>query len=316
MRTAPVSFLVLLGLAAVSTAAADVYPLPPSDVDLIGAVHTDVVRKDETLLDVARRNGVGYNQIRRANPDLDLWIPEHGTDVVIPSRHVLPEGPRTGLVLNLPEFRLYYFPEAKKGARPVVVTHPISIGRQDWHTPLGLSKITDKVRDPSWYPPESVRAEHAAEGDPLPKVVPPGPDNPLGHRAMRLSIPGYLIHGTNKPAGLGMRVSHGCIRMYPEDIESLFEEVPVGTQVRIVNQPYKIGRAAGTLFLEAHPPLFEDEDNNERGMTKITKLLIDVSDAHADEVDWTEIERAFRSSHGMPVPLNKGLPDDLSAEHR
>ena len=195
-------------------------------------------------------------------PHVDPWLPGEGTKIVIPTQFVLPRAPNRGIVVNVAELRLYYFPAASSvapegtlaGSRRVI-THPISIGRMDWSTPLGTTSVTGKVANPSWTPPQSIRDEHAARNDILPRVVPAGPDNPLGKHALRLGLPGYLIHGTNKPSGVGMRVTHGCIRMFPEDIEALFKTVPAGTPVMIVNQPYKLGWTADGLYLEAHPPL-------------------------------------------------------------
>ena len=233
-------------------ARAEVFELPPAGHDVVGALGTVIARHDDTLLDIARRHGLGYEDIVRANPEVDTWLPGEGTEVVLPTRFVLPPGPRRGVVLNLAEYRLYYFPEPKAGERAVVMTYPISIGRMDWATPLGRTSVVSKVRNPSWYVPESIRAEHAAEGDPLPRVVPPGPKNPLGKHAMRLGLPGYLIHGTNRPAGVGMRVTHGCIRMFPEDIGFLFEQIPVNTPVRIINEPVKVGWDGDELVVEAH----------------------------------------------------------------
>src|SRR5690606_15287792 len=229
----------------------------PEGADVVGEPLVIRSRYEDTFVALARQYNVGFEALRRANPDVDPWLPGEGTEIVIPSQFVLPRAPREGIVVNVAELRLYYFPD-KDGRR--VITHPISIGRQDWSTPLGTTTITAKQANPSWYPPQSIREEHAAMGDPLPAVVPPGPDNPLGKHALRLGLPGYLIHGTNKPSGVGMRVTHGCIRMFPEDIEALYESVPVGTKVRIVNQPYKLGWSAEGLYLEAHPPLEEHAD--------------------------------------------------------
>ncbi len=215
---------------------------------------------EDTLLDIARRYDIGQEQIIRANPDVDRWLPGDGTRVIIPTRYILPAAPREGLVLNVPEMRLYYYPKPKPGETPVVKTFPVGIGRQDWGTPLGLTKIVGKVKDPTWTPPASIRKEHEENGDPLPAVVPAGPNNPLGQYAMRLAIGGgsYLIHGTNKAFGVGMRASHGCIRMMPEDIEYLFQQTPVGTPVRIVSETAKVGWFGGKLYLEIHEPLEED----------------------------------------------------------
>ena len=235
-------------------------PLP--EFDLIGAIHQTQARQEDTLLDIARRYDIGQEQIVRANPDVDRWLPGDGTKVVIPTRYILPAAPREGLVLNVPEMRLYYYPKPKPGETPVVKTFPVGIGRQDWGTPLGTTRIVNKIKDPTWTPPASIRKEHLEKGDPLPAIVPAGPDNPLGQYAMRLAIGGgsYLIHGTNKALGVGMRASHGCIRMMPEDIEYLFQHVDVGAQVRIVSETAKVGWFGGKLYLEIHEPLEEDLD--------------------------------------------------------
>jgi L,D-transpeptidase ErfK/SrfK len=248
--------LLLLGFAAVSNdAAADIYELPEDGSDLVGEIRTVIAKHEDTLVDIARRHGVGYQDIVRANPGVDVWVPGEGTEVVLPTLYVLPPGPREGIVLNLAEYRLYYFPQPADGEPAVVMTYPISIGRRDWETPIGTTRIVAKAVDPSWYPPESIREEHAAEGRPLPRVVPPGPDNPLGRHAIRLALPGYLIHGTNRPAGVGMRVTHGCLRMFPEDIEYLFPRVAIDAKVRIINEPVKIGWSGDELVMEVHPVL-------------------------------------------------------------
>ena len=245
----------LLFLLAASLVQAATYELPPEGIDVVGDVQTVIATHDDTLLDIARRHGVGYWDIVRANPDVRIWVPGEGTEIVIPTRFVLPPGPREGVVLNLAEYRLYYYPKPNGDEPAVVMTYPISIGRQDWETPLGKTRVISKVVNPTWYPPQSVRDEHAAEGRPLGRIVPPGPDNPLGKHAMRLDIPGYLIHGTNRPAGVGMRVTHGCLRMFPEHIEYLFDYISIDTPVRIINEPVKIGWEGEQLVMEVHPVL-------------------------------------------------------------
>ena len=247
--------LLLAGLLAAASARAEIFYLPPPAESVIGAVSTVRSMAEDTLVDIARRHGLGYTDIVRANPDVDPWLPGEGTEIVLPTRFVLPDAPRVGLVLNLAEYRMYYFPRPRAGEPAVVHTYPISIGRMDWETPLGRTRVIAKNVRPAWYPPESIRQEHLENGDPLPRVVPPGPDNPLGEFAMRLGLPGYLIHGTNRPAGVGMRVTHGCVRMFPEDIEVLFGEIAVDTPVRIVNQPVKFGWQDDRLFLEVHETL-------------------------------------------------------------
>jgi hypothetical protein len=164
---------------------------------------------------------------------------------------------RSGIVINLAALRMYYFPPRKPGELQTVVTHPIGIGRVGWSTPLGATKVTSKRENPVWHPPASVRKEHAADGDPLPARVPAGPDNPLGKYAMNLGWPSYLIHGTNQPYGVGIRASHGCIRMYPEDIAALYDDIPVGTKVTVVNQPMLYGRRGDQIYLQSFP-VFED----------------------------------------------------------
>ncbi|MFP4129232.1 MAG: L,D-transpeptidase family protein, partial [Halorhodospira sp.] len=219
-------------------------------VDIVGEVQTARASAEETLLDVANRYAVGYEQVRMVNPEVDTWLPGVGTAVRIPSRYILPDAPREGVVINLAEMRLYHYPEDEA----VVEVFPVSIGRRDWSTPPGKTRVTAKIEEPTWFPPASIREEAAERGEPLPERVPPGPDNPLGHYALPLEISGYLIHGTNRPWGIGMRSTHGCIRLHPHDIAYLFDEVEVGTQVVIVDQPFKAGWGEdGLLYLQAFP---------------------------------------------------------------
>lgn len=310
-------------LSAPHDAAAEVFDLPPDGSDVIGAVVTVPARADETLLDIARRHGVGYEDIVRANPTVDTWLPGEGTAVMLPTRYVLPPGPRQGVVLNLAEYRLYYYPAPAAGAQAVVMTFPISIGRMDWATPLGRTSIVAKVRNPSWYPPESIRAEHAADGDPLPRVVPPGPQNPLGDYAMRLGLPGYLIHGTNRPDGVGMRVTHGCIRMFPEDIDYLFGRVDVSTAVRIINEPVKVGWHGDELVVEVHPtletalpePALATPDENvanskeaepapppvRDAMTALTEQFVAATDEGGAYLDWDAAFELLARANGIPA---------------
>ncbi len=219
-------------------------------VDVVGREQKARAAAEETLLDLGYRYAIGYEQIRMANPEVDTWLPGQGTLVDIPSRYILPDAPREGLVINLAEMRLYRYPEDAQ----VVEVFPVSVGRRDWSTPLGRTEITEKIEDPAWYPPDSIRAEAEASGDPLPRKVPPGPDNPLGRYALQLELSGYLLHGTNRPWGIGMRATHGCIRLHPHDVAYLFEAVSVGTPVRIVNQPFKAGWSKeGELYMQAYP---------------------------------------------------------------
>lgn len=296
-------FLLLLALEPLATSA-DEFILPPDDVDLIGEVRYEAAQPEDTLLDIARRHGLGLAHINNANPGVDTWLPGSGTQVVLPIRFILPQVRREGLVLNMPEMRLYYFvPDKKNGARRVIV-HPISIGRMDWRTPLGPTRIAAKDKDPIWRPTPSLKAEALKEGKVLPDEVPPGPENPLGGYAMRLAVPGYLIHGTNKPFGLGMRVTHGCIRMYPEDIASLFEQVPVNTPVQMINQPVKLGWMADTLFVEVYPPLDEDQAHQQDLMGEALKLIAKEQARRPFEVDEAALQKAVEERSGIPMPIS------------
>lgn len=269
-----------------------------ADSDVVGKSQIILTEYEDTFIKLARQYNLGYEELVQANPSVDPWLPGEGTEIVLPTHFVLPKVPRQGIVINLPELRLYYYPDGESGR---VITHPISIGRMEWGTPLGRSEIVSKTLNPTWYPPESIRQEHAADNRPLPKVVPPGPDNPLGKHALRLSLPGYLIHGTNKPSGLGMRVTHGCIRMFPEDIEALFENVPVGTPVRIVNQPYKIGWTNDGFYLEAHPPLDEESVNDSWTMTELTRaFVVATEEGQGKSFSWDLAEAVALRSLGVP----------------
>jgi L,D-transpeptidase ErfK/SrfK len=307
IRSRSLASFAVFALLAPCVGSAASYVLPAGTDTVFGATQRVVVTHEDTLLDIGRAHGVGYEEIVAANPGVDPWLPGEGREVLIPSRYILPEAPREGIVVSLAEHRLYYFPRPKAGEPASVITYPISVGRMDWTTPLGLTRVVDKRVKPIWYPPESVRKEHAEDGRPLPKAVPPGPDNPLGEYAMRLGIPGgaYLIHGTNKPAGVGMQVTHGCIRMYPEDIEQFFKMVPVNTPVRIVHQPYKMGWQGAELFIEVHAPL-EGSQGGPRSLTDITRLLVAATQDRPVPIDWARAEEAFTRASGVPVAVMLG----------
>lgn len=296
-----VPMLLLCGAAPLS---AQTFPLPPPGDDLIGAVRSVEAVRADTLLDLARRNNLGYDAIELANPGVDPWLPGAGTVVVLPTRFILPPVPREGIVLNVPEMRLYYYPKPKKGEQPVVITYPASVGRMDWKTPVAVTRVVAKEPNPTWTVPETIRAEHAANGDYLPKVVPAGPNNPLGLFAMHLGISGYLIHGTNNPNGLGMRVTHGCMRLYPEDIAALFKMVPVGTPVRIINMPYKVGQHDGQLYLEAHPPLDEDKARYHNNETPLVQAVVAATQDRAYSVDWNLAQQVAAQPLGIPVLIS------------
>ena len=297
--------IVFILLSPTSLLHAETFIRPPDDVDVIGQLGFVKAHRDETLLDIARTHDIGQNEILLANPSVDRWLPEEGTMVKLPKRYILPDAERSGLVLNLPEMRLYYFPEPESGEVPVVITHPVSVGRMDWETPLGITKIASKKKDPTWTPPQSLKEEALADGNVLPDVVPAGPDNPLGRYAMRLGIPGYLIHSTNKPYGVGMRVTHGCLRMYPEDIERLFEGIPVGTPVQLVNQPIKLGWLAGSLFVELHPPLDEDQDKYANYMQSVLDAIAEFTDQEEINLSGRMLWQAIEHQDGIPVAVTR-----------
>jgi len=290
-------------------APSDRFLLPPQGVDIVGNVQITAARHEDTLLDIARRYNLGYEEIIAANPSVDTWLPGKDTKVVLPTQFILPGQEREGLVLNLASMRLFYFPKPEPGQPAEVVTHPIGIGREGWRTPQGTTHITQKIEKPAWTVPESVRREHVRLGRPLPPVVPPGPENPLGEFAMRLSRPQYLIHGTNKPWGVGIRVSHGCVRLYPEDISRLFPQVPVGTQVRIINEPYVAGHRDGQLYLEAHEPLSEDARRWKGSLEPMEKAVKIKAADLAAEVNWKKAKNIARQALGIPVPVSPGSPD-------
>jgi L,D-transpeptidase ErfK/SrfK len=287
--------------------------LPGEGEDVVGEMLVAEAESKDTLLDIARRHGLGYEEITNANPGVDPWLPGAGTAVLVPKQRLLPRAPRSGIVINLPEHRLYWFPPATAGQQPVVWTFPVSIGKMDWNTPLGRTTIVSKAKDAPWIPPKSVREEHEKRGEPLPAIVPGGPDNPMGRYKMALGIPGgaYLIHGTNRPAGIGMQVTHGCMRLYPEDIETLYGMVPVGTSVTIVNQPYKWGWRNGELLIEVHPPLQEDT-SAAPSLTDLTRLIVEATRANPVAVDWIGAERIWREARGVPAAVSVGVPDTVA----
>lgn len=282
-----------------TTAQAEKFTLPPSTVGVVGSVKMIEAIDSDTIADLAQQYGIGYEAMVNANPNVDEWYPGAGTKIFIPSRYVLPDAPREGIVLNLPEMRLYYYDRNE----PAVYVYAVGIGRVDWQTPLGVLHISDKEANPTWTPPASIRAEHAARGDILPAVVQPGPDNPLGLYKMRLSNPSYLIHGTNKPTGVGMRVSHGCIRMYDEGIEELFSIAPRGVKVNIINQPMKVGWFGDSLYLEFHPPLEEFNVSLQESIylarQSVYQQLAHSGYRVADEL----IDAVVREASGMPVEV-------------
>lgn len=285
----------------------------PEADEVVGEIQITHVQGEDTLSDIARRFNVGYEEILRANPGVDPWLPGVGRAIVVPTQFVLPNAPREGLVVNLAQLRVYYFPKPKKGdpqGLRTVITHPIGIGKIGWQTPEGTTKVTSKQKNPTWTPPVSVRKEHKENGDPLPARVPPGPDNPLGAYKLTLGWPSYLIHGTNKPYGVGMRSSHGCIRFYPEDIAELYGQIPVGTKVTVVNQPFVFGWHRDAMYVQTFPILEDDE----REHPKAADTLLDagISDEmwqklrqHEASIDLELVNQMVAQPRGIAMPVSR-----------
>jgi L,D-transpeptidase ErfK/SrfK len=285
------------------------YELATAGQEIVGETQVLFARYENTFSAIGREYNLGYEELRSANPGVDQWLPGAGTPIYLPTQTILPDAPRRGIVVNVPAMRLYFFtsetdPADKTRKIERVTTHPIGVGAEGWATPIGEAKVTGKARDPVWYVPASVRKEHAERGDPLPSVVKAGPDNPLGKFALTLSIPSYLIHGTNKPAGVGMRSSHGCIRLYPEDIEELFGRVGKGTPVRLVNQPVLAGWRDGQLYLEVHPPLAEEKrDLAAEADLALEKALKRAPAGSAPAIDRAAVQRIVSERRGIPLPV-------------
>jgi len=259
--------------------------------ETIEAVYTD------TLIDLARAHNLGFTEIVSANRSVNKWLPGEGTTILLPKAFILPSDYlEKGITINLPEYRGFYI-DGKQ-----LITFPVGIGRMDWTTPLGMSKVDLKLENPSWYPPASVRQEYKEEGIYLAPVIPAGPDNPLGKLAMRLNIPGgYFIHGTNRPDGVGMQVSHGCIRLFPEDIKIIFSKTNIGLQVKIIDEPFKIGILGNHIYLEIHETLTsKDTIKSYKLIQSMIKNFI-FDRQLGDIVDWIKVREAFEKQSGAPT---------------
>lgn len=288
----------IVGIALCALAIASLRPAHADD--LIGMQTIYETRTEDTLPDIARWFDLGYVEIRTANPDIDPWLPGAGKWLTLPTQHLVPFGIRRGIVINLPELRLYYFLSDRQ-----ILTFPLGIGKEGYETPLGTTRIVRKHMHPTWIPTASEHAETPG----LPAQVPSGPDNPMGELALYLGWPGYAIHGTNKPYSIGRRDSHGCIRLYPQDVDALYRVAPVGTPVTVVNQPVKAGWSEGELYIEVHPYV-DDADGIETHGKPATPLTVDVDDIvttaagdAAERIDWDLVERAKRERTGMPVRI-------------
>tara|TARA_B100000586_G_C20052677_1_gene402703 strand:+ start:251 stop:1171 length:921 start_codon:yes stop_codon:yes gene_type:complete len=270
--------------------------------DLIGSNKYYTTIHEDTLITIARKYGISFADILSANGDMDPWIPGSNKNLLIPKEHILPFGNREGIIINIGDLRLYYFKNNK-----IIKTFPIGIGRSGWETPLGKTMIIEKKENPIWIPPESLKIE-----DPeLPDVVGPGPENPLGTRALYLSMPAYLLHGTNKPYGVGMKVSHGCIRLYPEHIEELYELVTINTKVNIIDQPIKAGWKNNQLFIEVHklPKYVRENSQNLTTNNNLLPLAYEIVQKAAALdiliVDWKKVKLAVNEAKGIPTIISK-----------
>lgn len=298
-----ISALLLLSESSYAT----VYNLPANSRDNVVAEYPNEIavtrpQQSETLLDVARRFSLGQTEIVRLNQSLDRWLIKPNEVITLPNKRILPDSPRNGITLNIAEYRMYYYPQnASK-----VYSFAHGVGRQDWKTPLGKTSVQKKVKDPVWRPPESIRREHAAQGDPLPEVVPAGIHNPLGAYALYLNLPGdYRIHGTDidKIYGIGMQITHGCVRMYPEDIDQLYHMVDVGTPVYIVKQPIKVGWLNNVLYVESHPDLEGEETTLEERTASAVTLIQKMSNVQFSDIDQSALHDALEKQTGNPTAI-------------
>ncbi len=292
---------IMIGLLAQSGLAL-AFPKPLPNIDIIGHIQYAKVKPGDDLYTLALKYDVGFYEMVESNPGVDPDRPKVNTVVLIPSRYVLPNVPRKGIIINIAEMRLYYFP--KSGSR--VYTFPIGVGEMNWNTPLGKLHIIQKKKDPYWHVPKSIYEFRKKHGDPVPRVVKPGPNNPLGAFAMRLSNPSYLIHGTDEPAGVGQRSSAGCIRMYPKDIKQLFAMTSIGTPVNIINQPFKLGRENDQLVLEAHQPFKEDKAKYPKDGSFVVTMLQAFAQSIANKAIQWDLPLAKQVAHdetGLPAVI-------------
>ena len=310
VRAARLWLFAALTLSLVPTvASAATFPLAPGQT-LVGGSGFYVTTSEDTLLDIARANDLGYGQLMAVNRDVDPWLPGAGRKIILPGSYLLPPGPRKGIVIDLAAQRLYYFPPGGK----TVEAYPIGAGAEAGMTPRGTTRVVGKVVKPAWYVPKSIREEQPD----LPAMVPAGPDNPLGEYAFRLGWPSYLIHGTNKPYGIGRNVSHGCIHLYPEDIEKLFHEVPIGTPVRVIDDQMRLAWIDGELYLSLAPTHAQiDQISQNQPMQPMVPhdlhaRVLAAAGAQKDRIDWHAVDEIGRRRPGMPIAITLAPPSDGS----
>ncbi len=266
--------------------------------DVIGRLAVIRLEKGDTLPDIARHFSLGVNAISAANPGVDVWVPKAGERIMLPLSFILPDAPRNGIVINLAAMRLFQFRGDSKSL--AVSTYPLGVGTIERPSPIGQMYVARKATRPTWHVPATIAEDHRKNGDPLPAKVLPGPQNPLGEYALYLSKPTYLIHGTNKPASIGLRATNGCIRLYPEDVKTLYADTPIKTPVSIVNQPYLLGQRNGVVYIEVHAP---PEELDAVEFDKIyTKLRI-IEKESGRTVDWSKVKKALAEARGIPVPI-------------
>jgi len=286
--------------------------LPADGSNIVGQLQVVTVDSRNTLLDIARHFDLGYEEITIANPGISVWLPGEGTRIVVPTAFILPPPPWMGIVLNIPQRRLYYFPRPEAKERATVITFPVGIARPGWPTPLGMTRITGKHKDPAWFVPKSIQEEYRSQGElDFPEYFPPGPTNPMGMLALETGFAKIFIHGTNRPWGVGMRVSHGCLHLYPEHAVDLFQAVPVGTPVRIINQPVMVGDRDNQLYLSVHEPIGEYPGDQGSLLEQAMGALA----RHDAPVDWIRVEQLVKARQLVPTPVNAGAPslDDMLA---
>lgn len=292
----------VVGLLCGAYARAAVFTLPPGGGSLIGSDRQVQSKASDTLLGIARKYSVGYWEIQEANPRVNMWLPGSGTSVTIPGRFIVPPVPHAGIVVNLPQHRLFYFPVRGRHEQPIVITYPVSPGEKGWATPVGTTRIIRKVPHPVWIPTPSILKAHEEEGDPIPRIYPAGPNNPMGEWALQttLSHGEIYIHGTNNPMAIGMAVTHGCVRLYPEDIAALFPVVPVGTRVTIVSDPILATLQDGRLYLEVHPPAGSDHKPAPPDYQQISKILDAAIGKSQVAIDWKKVRQVATRANGIP----------------
>ena len=290
-----------LGISLCSAGFAASYTLPPANESIIGNVQYVAANSGDNVVNIAQRFNLGFNALLSANPELDMARSfASGTQIVIPTEHILPS-PRQGIVVNLPEMRMYYYP---KGTN-TVLTYPIGIGKIGRTIPITNTAIIRKAKDPVWVPPPSIREFNLEQGIVLPKVMPPGPDNPLGQYAIYMRLPTYLIHSTIFPESVGKRASFGCIRMYESDIEDFFPSIVQGIPVAIINQPVKLGWEQRSLMIEAHEPLEEHAQGPGSTLSSMVQMVASKINHQPTLVDWQMIN--YLSTHRDGIPHEVGV---------